>query len=88
MRNFYTFPTVYHLNRLDKRFKNYKENSAGYGIKFSRSEVHYRTPGSLPTCSDARFFWAEILRIEIIDMISVCPNRSPLRAIGNDMSLI
>ena len=38
--------------------------------------------------SDALFFWAEILRIEIIDMISVCPNRSPLRAIGNDMSLI
>ena len=51
MRNFHTFPTVYHLHRLDKRFKNYNKNSAGYGIKISRSEVHYRTPGSLPTCN-------------------------------------
>jgi len=50
MRNFHTFQTVYHLYHLDKRFKNYNKNSTGYEIKISRSEVHYRTPGSLQTC--------------------------------------
>ena len=68
--NFHSFSTVYSLHYYDKQFKNYDLNIARYitkkftigsSLTFTKKFV-----ASLKAVQNTMFFWAEILRIEIL----------------------
>ena len=59
MRNFHTFPTVSHLHRLDKPFKNYKKTVRGTEQKIRDRKftiAHPEVHGPVERSSDALFF--------------------------------